>query len=203
MVKVVDIAWIADKSLDIYCASLSKETIESFSNVKSKYRSKSVASSVGKIFSSVFNSAIAEYSKKFEKVFVIVPCFPIMRMKQASIISRFICMDDGFLSELGVSSNQFQEFFEKFIMQKCRNEYLTKDETFGNCFILNGRGVLLKDWTDAIVDVYGSSLVDLSKSGIFENNPGFINTMKHRPESFTETTEEMKFKLKELIKNLT
>ena len=195
-------AWIADKSLDLYCASLPKESAVE-SNVKSKYRSKSVASSVGKIFSSVFDSAISGYSKKFDKVFVIVPCFPMMRMRQASIISRFICMDDGFLAELGVSSNQFQEFFEKFIVQKCRNEYLTKDDTVENCFILNGRGVLLKDWVDAITDCYGSSLVDFSKSSPFDSNPCFINTMKHEFGNFTETTEEMKFKLRELLKNLT
>lgn len=203
MVKIVDIAWIADKSLDLYCESLQKNNSEENCIVKSKYRSKSVASSVRKIFSSVYDSVLSEYSKKFEKVFVVVPCFPIMRMRHASIISRFICMDDGFLSELGVSSNQFQDFFEKFIMQKCKNEYMTKDDKIENCFILNGRSVLLKDWVEAIKEVYGSSLVDFSKTEPFDSNPGFINTIMDREGFFTDTSEETKFKLRELIKNLT
>lgn len=199
MVKVIDIAWIADKALDLYCASLNVKgtSIEP----KRRFHSASVSASIGEIFANVFNSAVDKYSVKYDKVFIVVPCFPIMRMRQASIISRFICKNADFLFDLGVSSNQFQDFFEKFISIKCKNEYATKVND--KCFLLNGRGVLLHDWLEAIVAHYGSSLVDFAKTAPFDSNPGCICTMEHNLSVFTETSEETKFKIGELIKNLT
>lgn len=199
MIKVVDIAWIADKSLDIYCSSIPKKV--DTSGIPVKYRSKSVSSKVGKIFSDVFDASISEYSKKYEKVFYLVPCFPMMRMGHASIISRFICRNGDFLSELGVSSVQFQDFFEKFIMEKCKNEYVTK--ICENCYILNGRGILLHDWLDSLKSCYGSSLIDFNADYIFSNNPLFINTMEDNINIFSETTDEIRFKTKEIILGLT
>lgn len=199
MIKVVDMAWIADKSLDIYCSTIPHKTV--IDNRPVKYRSKSVSSRVGKIFSDVFDASIAEYSKKYEKVFYIVPCFPMMRMGHASIISRFICRNGEFLSELGVSSVQFQDFFEKFISEKCKNEYVTKIGE--NCYLLNGRGILLHDWLESITNCYGSSLIDYSSDGIFLNRPSFLNTMEDNMDIFSETTEEIKYKTKEIILGLT
>ena len=204
LIKVVDIAWIADKSLDIYCSKISSKSVaESIDLQKAKYRHKAVAASVGKIFSSVFNEVMSDYSKKYDKVFVIVPCYPIMRMRQPSIISRFICRNDELLSEFGVSSNQFLEFFEKFIMNICKNEYITKIGEFENCYVLKGKNILFHDWIDSIVEHYGSYLVDCSKTEPFDSNPNFIMTMEYNIDIFLKTTNEIRFKTKSLLENLT
>ena len=198
MVKIIDMSWIADKSLDLYCANVATEYS---SPKKVRYCSKSVSAAVGKIFNSVLSSAVEEYSPKFDYVFIIVPCYPITRMEHASIITRFICKNSDFLSEMGVSSNQFQEMFEKFLSQKCNSEYITRINS--NTFILNGRNVLFHDWVDAIKTHFGTSLVDDSKSFPFDSNPDFINTMEYNLEIFTKTGEDIRFRLGEILKNLT
>lgn len=191
-------ALVADRSLDLYCSTFAKE--QHSKPYRMKCCSKSVATAVGKIFESVLDEAVVEYSKKYDCTFFIVPCYPITRMNHASIITRFICKNSDFLSEIGVSSNQFQELFEKFITLKCKNEYATKIED--KTFILNGRGILLTDWCNAIKAHYGSSLVDESTSSPFDSNPGFIGTMESNMSIFTETGDDIKFKLTQIVENL-
>ena len=189
---------VADRSLDLYC--------EAFANGRGhggcciRPCSKSVIASVGKIFDTVMEHAVSEYSKKYDMVFFIVPCYPITRMNKVSVITRFICKNSDFLSDIGVSSSQFQDFFEKFISLKCKNEYVTKLSE--NVFILNGRGILLNDWVKSIKSHYGSLLVDDSISYPFDSNPGFIQTMESDMSIFSDTGDEIKFKLSKIIENL-
>jgi hypothetical protein len=124
-------------------------------------------------------------------------------MRQPSIITRFTCRNSDTLADIGVSSEQFQEYFEKFISKICKNEYATSLDGFKNAFVLKDRRSLLHDWMDAIVSVYGSSLVDSTKSSPFETNPGYINTMESNLSIFDESGDEIGFKLQEIIRNLT
>lgn len=199
MVKIIDMAWVADKSLDLYCEKTVKE--RNIVTDSEKCASKCVFSNVGKIFEDVFNAAIEEFSRKFDYLFIIIPCYPIMRMKHVSMMTRFICKHSDFLSEIGISSSQFLEFFEKFILSKCKMEYATS--ITDKVFILNGRGVLLHDWKDAIKKRFGSSLVDDSKSFPFDSNPCFINTMEDNMDVFEETDDVLRYKLGEILESLT
>lgn len=195
-IKVIDMAWIADRSLDIYCAKYTNDDIDGL-----KGKSVHVFPSVCKIFQEVFDNIIIQCKPRFDKTYFIVPCFPLLRMKKSSITTRFSCLNSSYLQNIGVSAAHFLEFFERFIAERCQNEYVSKVDE--NCFILNARGALLHDWKDAVNSCYGSSLVDSSKPSIFEFNPGFINTMEDDMSLFTETNEGLKFKLRSAIENLT
>lgn len=195
MVKIIDISLIADRSLDIYCASVANEHHEPLKG----HVPKRVASFVGKIFANVMDDLLEKVCLKYDKVFITVPCYPITRLKSGFMMTRFVCRHTDMLSGMGVSSNHFQEFFEKFISLKCVNEYITKLND--NTYILNGRGVLSSDWVKAIKDVYGSSLVDDSIPSTYETNPKFIVNMEEvGPERLTETEPCIEYKLKEIIK---
>lgn len=196
-VKIIDISWIGDKSLDLYCSNV----IPMHSSPRDiRYNSKSVNAAATKIFNNVFDSTVEYFGKKYDKTFIVVPCYPITRMEKVSIITRFICNNSDFLSENGVSSNQFQEMFEKFILSKSKCEYITNISE--NVFMLNARGILLTDWVNAITEHYGSSLVDFSKEHPFDSNPNFIINLEGKTELFTKTTEEIKFRLSEIISSI-
>lgn len=200
LVKVIDISLIADRSLDIYCSELPK--IENTAEYRCKgHVPKKVAASVGKIFSKVTENVMDQCCQKFDKVFLIVPCYPINRLKNGLVLTRLLCRNSDILAEMGVSSSHFLEFFEKFISLKCVNEYVTQLRE--NAYVLNARNALYGDWVEAIKNTYGSSLVDDTIEDEFKNNPNFIIDMGiSNPEMMTETGEDLKYKLNEIVKSL-
>ena len=194
MVKAFDISLVADRSLDLYCESVAENYPPTYGKSP---KSRHVSPSVMKVFRSVMDEAVGSYSSKYDLVFAIVPCYPITRMRSASIITRFICRNPGILHEMGVGSNQFLEMFEKFISSLCDSEYVSRA---GNgAFVLNGRRILGSDWKDAILRRYGSSLVDLSVEHPFLSNPGFITSMESDLATFDPTGDDVKFRLDEIL----
>ena len=122
-IKLIDAAWIADKSLDIYASQFADCTEDRSSLIK--HRTLCTQSKVMNIFKSVYDDMISFYNKcGYDKIVIIVPCFPLMRVKSFSaLITRFICGNTNLLASYGISSNQFLDFFENFIQSKCPCDY--------------------------------------------------------------------------------
>ena len=197
MTKVVDIDWIVDKSLDVYCSSLKENILDNC------IKTRCCHGSIMKILSSVLDESISFYANKYDRIFVVVPCHPAMRSSSIHGLYRFKCLHDDVLSNIGVSSSQFLDYVEKFISRISIDEYYTKYGSCDNCFILNGRKLLMHDWHNAIIRTYGSSLVDDQKREPFDDNPGFVSTMEGNLNLFSKTSAELTFRMDEILKKLT
>jgi len=192
--KILDIALIADKSLDVYAASVMGNGV----GQSEHRRSACTKASVMKTFEKVFSEVMDSYSKQYDVTFVVVPCFPMMRMNGVcSIITRFMCMNPKYLYDNGISSAQFIEYFEKFIQQKCDG---SRTELYdGKVVILKEKMLLANDWKRLLVDKYGTSLVDWSVSEPFTSNPGFIKTYEDDLSVYGKLDELSEFNAKQLI----
>ena len=90
-------------------------------------------------------------------------------------MTRFICGKPAILKDYGISSNQFLEFFEKFVQLKSEEPFVRGDD---GVFWVKERTTLLSEWRDAFSAYFGSSIVDFDKDAPFSRNPGFISTME-------------------------
>lgn len=196
-VKVIDSSLIADKALDVYAANNSIK--EDDAEVRKNFVPTSTKSSVLKVFKEVFNSSIDGYMRTYDKVVVVFPCFPLMRMSGSpSIMTRYICKNSAFLRTLGISSNQFLDYFEKFVQNICSGGEITTLND-GKVILLKERYALLKDWTEALVNRFGMSIIDLSIESPFLNNPKFILTMESDLSIFNQIPDDVKEKCKKIV----
>lgn len=168
--KVIDAAWIADNALDRYA----KETIDSESmrlSAERAYTPTFVSSSVSKTFELVCDDAVAAYSRNYDKVVVIVDCFPMMRIDGCPLMARYGCRHQDLLRAHGISPQQFLDLFERFVQRKCNCGAKTDD---GILVWLKDKAVVFDEWKSAILGRFGSSLCDFEKDGAFAANPGFV-----------------------------
>lgn len=168
--KVIDAAWIADKALDEYAATvIGNERLSSLDC--SECAQSSVSASVSKLFESVCKRAVDSYSSRFYKTVAIVSCFPMMRIADCDVMTRYVCENRGFLRGHGISPSQFLDHFERFIQRKCNCGAMTED---GNCVWLKDKVVFYGEWREAILGCFGSSLCDFERDAVFSSNPGFV-----------------------------
>ncbi len=168
--KVIDAAWVADKALDEYAAAvIGNEREPSFG--RSECLQSSVGASAAKLFDSVYKRAVDGYSSRFDKTVAIVSCFPMMRVADCGVMTRYVCGNKGFLRGHGISPSQFLDHFERFVQRKCNCGAMTED---GNCVWLKDKAVSYGEWREAILGCFGSSLCDFERDGVFASNPGFV-----------------------------
>ena len=197
-VKIIDASWIADKAMDGYAEMIiSSESV----NVASRIRNPTsfVRASVKKLFEKIYHDAISSYSIGYDKILIVVSCFPIMRLNKPTILTRYVCKNSGYLHSHGISSSQFLELFEKFIQVKCKNGDVTQ---YNNCVWLKSKTASFDDWKTAILDNFGSTMCDFSKDSIFENNPNFILNVDLKSSGSRDIDALEKFKLDKNVKNL-
>ena len=170
--KVIDAAWIADKALDDYARGvICGESASSVSDAD--YRPSFVSSSASKAFDDVYERAVDGYYRTYDKVVVVVDCFPMMRVNGCGLMTRYDCGSQRFLRSHGISPQQFLDFFEKFVQRKCHDGVKTDDGC--RCVWLKDKVALFDEWKSALLGRFGSSLCDFSKDGEFAMNPNFIS----------------------------
>lgn len=198
-IKLIDAAWLADKSLDVYASQFADCTEDRSSLIK--HRTLCTQSNVMDIFKRVYDDMISFYNKcGYDKIVIIVPCFPLMRVKSFSaLITRFICGNTNLLASYGISSNQFLDFFEHFIQLKCPCDY---NEYENNVFWLKEKNTLLMEWKDSFIEYFGSSLINMECDDFFKCNPRFITTMENQTINFTEQSPLVKCKINNIISKI-
>jgi len=197
-IKAIDASLIADKALDIYSSRVMKFHVTA---TAIKNRSSSTKSSVLKIFDEVMDAVVDECRGVYDKVIVCVGCFPLMRMKSSpSLMTRLICKNSIFLREHGVSSNQFLDYFEKYIQMKCQSE---KTEHYdGYVVFLKDKYTFCSEWMQLLTEHFGNSIIDFAECNLFSNNPRFIVTMESQTEMFTEFPKDIEYKDRKIIESI-
>lgn len=192
MIKVIKAEWIADKALDMYCAT----QMDKVQTDKPIYRTTAVKSQISKIIEDVLKTVEDTYLS-YDTIIITVPCFPIMRFKDSpSIITRLICKHPMFLKKYGISSVQFLDYFEKFIQKHCDYDGISKH---GNIIFLKSKYILQKEWEEALNNKFGSTLLNFEKDYIFTTNPNFISSIESDDSLYQPITDEQKYKINTVL----